>query len=162
MTPYEATFGKKPNLSEVREWGERVWVRVEGGNKLGKRVREGRWMGVDEQSKGIHIYWPDTRTVGVECNIYVDKTGASASRLEGEEWDGFIKTKPDAPFISKNPPNTSTEPDPIPTDPQVDQDDQISSETDEMPLEPDSRPKRSRKPTERVRDLMSGKAVSDY
>ena len=26
MTPYEATFGKKPDLSEVQEWGERVWV----------------------------------------------------------------------------------------------------------------------------------------
>ena len=26
MTPYEATFGTKPNLSEVQEWGERVWV----------------------------------------------------------------------------------------------------------------------------------------
>jgi hypothetical protein len=38
MTPYEAAFGHKPNLSEVREWGERVWVRVEGGDKLGRRV----------------------------------------------------------------------------------------------------------------------------
>jgi hypothetical protein len=56
MTPYEAAFGRKPDLSEVREWGERVWVRVEGGNKLGKRVREGRWMGMDEQSKGAHVY----------------------------------------------------------------------------------------------------------
>ena len=26
MTPYKAAFGKKPNLSKVREWGERVWV----------------------------------------------------------------------------------------------------------------------------------------
>ena len=60
MMPYKAKFGKKPNLSDVREWGEQVWVRVEGGNKLGKRVREGRWMGIDKQSKGIRIYWPDT------------------------------------------------------------------------------------------------------
>jgi len=30
-TPYEAVFGKKPDLSKVREWGERVWVRVERG-----------------------------------------------------------------------------------------------------------------------------------
>ena len=101
MTPYEATFGTRPDLSEVREWGERVWVRVEGGNKLGKRVREGRWMGMDEKSKGVRVYWPDTRTVGVERNVYVDKTGASASRLEGEEWDGFDEMNTDTPDIAK-------------------------------------------------------------
>ena len=59
-------------------------------------------MGIDEQSKGVRIYWPDTRTVGVERNVYVDKTGASASRLEGEEWDGFNKTNTDAPVIPIN------------------------------------------------------------
>jgi hypothetical protein len=41
QTPYEAAFGKKPDLRDVREWGEKVWVRVEGGDKLGGRVREG-------------------------------------------------------------------------------------------------------------------------
>ena len=41
MTPYEAAFGKKPNLSGVWRWGEKVWVRVEGGDKLGGRVVEG-------------------------------------------------------------------------------------------------------------------------
>src|SRR5271168_3738376 len=40
MTPYEAAFGKKPNLSGLREWGEKTYVRIEGGTKLGGRVRE--------------------------------------------------------------------------------------------------------------------------
>jgi hypothetical protein len=66
MTPYEATFSKKPNLGEVREWGEKVWVRIEGGDKLGGRVREGRWLGVDEKSKGVRVYWPDSKMVSVE------------------------------------------------------------------------------------------------
>lgn len=83
MTPYEAMFGKKPNLKDVREWGERVWVRIEGGNKLGGRVCEGRWMGINEQSKGICIYWPDKMMTGVEQNVYYDKTVASFSHLEG-------------------------------------------------------------------------------
>ena len=26
MTPYEAAFRRKPNLKDVREWGEKVWV----------------------------------------------------------------------------------------------------------------------------------------
>ena len=33
MTLYEAAFGAKPNLEDIREWGEKVWVRVEGGAK---------------------------------------------------------------------------------------------------------------------------------
>ena len=33
-TPYEAAFGKKPDLSQVHEWGEKVWVRIEGGESL--------------------------------------------------------------------------------------------------------------------------------
>ena len=35
---------------------------------------EGRWLGIDDRSKGIQIYWPETRTVSVECNVYFDKT----------------------------------------------------------------------------------------
>jgi len=70
MTPYEAVFGKKPNLGDLREWGEKVYVRLEKkGLKLGGRVREGRWLGVDEQSKGVRIYWPDTKSITVERNV---------------------------------------------------------------------------------------------
>src|SRR6202044_3154905 len=83
-TPYEAAFGRKPNLKDVQEWGEKVWVRIEGGDKLGGRVREGRWMGVDEQSKGMQVYWPDKMTIGIEQNVYYDKSIASVPRLEGE------------------------------------------------------------------------------
>ena len=85
-------FRRKPNLKDVREWGEKVWVRVEGGDKLGGRVREGRWMGIDEQSKGVCVYWPDKTTVGVKRNIYYDRSIASVSHLEGEE-GGIIETK---------------------------------------------------------------------
>ena len=109
-----------------------------------------------------------TRTVGIECNVYVDKTGASALRLEGEEWDGFGETNADAPIISKNPSNVSQDPvnpqKPAPHHVPHDEptpNEEIPSDTDETPFEPEERPKRIRKPTERVRDLISGKAVSD-
>jgi hypothetical protein len=59
MTPYEAAFGKKPDLRHVQEWGEKVWVHIEGRDKLGGCVREGCWLGVDERSKGFQVYWPD-------------------------------------------------------------------------------------------------------
>ena len=126
-------------------------------------------MGLDEKSKGVCIYWPDTRTVGVECNIYVDKTGASASHLEGEEWDGFVKTNTDTLFTAENPPSTSTNP-PDPDDAQKSDDPtpidssqlEILSDIDETPSEPDLRPKQNRKLTKHLQDLISGEAVSDY
>ena len=72
-TPYKAAFGKKPDLLGVCEWGEKVWVRVEGGSKLGGRVRKGRWIGVEDNlSKGVRVYWPDKKTISVERNIYYD------------------------------------------------------------------------------------------
>ena len=39
MTPFEAAFGKKPDLKKVCEWGEKVYVRMEGGTKLGGELR---------------------------------------------------------------------------------------------------------------------------
>jgi hypothetical protein len=36
MTPYKALLGNKPDMRNVHEWGEKVWVCVEGaGDKLG-------------------------------------------------------------------------------------------------------------------------------
>ena len=69
--------------------GEKIWVRIEGGDKLEGHVCEGKWMGIDEQSKGIHVYWPDKLTVGIEQNIYYDKMIASVSCLEGENDTGI-------------------------------------------------------------------------
>jgi len=40
-TPLEVATGKIPDLSCVHPWGSRVWVRTEGGDKLGGRVVEG-------------------------------------------------------------------------------------------------------------------------
>ncbi|CAA7259930.1 unnamed protein product [Cyclocybe aegerita] len=170
-TPYEAAFGKKPDLREVREWGEKVWVRIEGGNKLGGRVREGRWMGLDEKSKGVRVYWPDKRTVTVERNVYFDKTASSVSRLEGEDWE-FIETTPDSmPDGLTSTPSVNTQAStsaptpletpattiPAPTDPT---DSNTSNSSDhETPLEPETRSKRTRKPTQHLRDILEGHAV---
>jgi hypothetical protein len=142
MTPYEAAFGKKPDLKGVREWGETVYVRIEGGTKLGGRVREGRWLGMDEESKGARIYWPDTKSVTVERNIYFDNV--SANRFEEEESVKMVKTNADLPNVV-NPPvinNPIHEP-------------QIPNVTDTSDAE--TTEKRVRKPTKKVNDLLSGK-----
>ena len=101
-TPYEAAFGKKPDLHHVRKWGEKVWVRTETGDKLGGCITEGRWLGIDERSKGFRIYWLDKQTVSVEQNVYLNNN-LSTSRLEGEDWE-FIETKADIPSAAPNTP----------------------------------------------------------
>jgi len=167
-TPYEAAFGKKLDLHEVREWGERVWVCIEGGNKLGGHVCEGRWMGIDEKLKGVHVYWPDKWTISIERNVYVDKMGASNSHLKGEDWDGFIETKIDKPITQNSmvPPSHSQNSEPslssdmppsiIPPIPaNIDPD--SGSETS---IEPETHPTRTCKLTQKVKDLLAGCAVA--
>ena len=56
--PLEAATGQKPDLSQARMWGSCIWVRVKGGMKLGGRVAEGHWVGIDDNSpNGCHVYW---------------------------------------------------------------------------------------------------------
>jgi len=146
---------------------EKVWVRVEGGNKLGGHVREGQWIGVDNKSKGVRVYWPDKKTVSVEHNVYYDKTCSSIYWLEGEELDEFVKMKIDEPVISpssslnstSNPSNVQLsashatgDPPILPSKPHTDAED--------SPSEAETRPKRACKLTQRVRDLLEGRAVA--
>jgi len=101
-TPFEAVFGKKPDLRGVRKWGEKVFIRVEDGNKLGGRVKEGQWLGVDEQSKGVRIYWPDKRSITVERNVYYGPSDSSITQNEGED-DFPVIPQIDAPRPSNTP-----------------------------------------------------------
>ena len=41
--------------------------------------------GFDERSDGIQVYWPDSRTATMECNLHYNNS--SAGRLEGERFD---------------------------------------------------------------------------
>jgi hypothetical protein len=75
-------------------------------------VREGRWIGFNENSKGSHIYWPNTRSVTVEHNIYTRDDDTLMDHLEGENWS--FKTTPltstqapkqDDPIVKETPPN---------------------------------------------------------
>lgn len=138
-TPLEAATGKKPDLRDLREWGTKVWVRLEKGDKLGGRVKEGRWVGVSEKRKGFRIYWPDIRKITVERNVYSDKSSAEIDRVEGEDWEFNL------PIPSQNAPPT-----PIP-----------SSSTPPVPSpEPTPTTRHERKPSQRVRDLLEGRGRS--
>ena len=139
MMPFEAGFGKKPDLKCVREWGEKVYVRVEGGTKLGGRVREGRWIGIDLESKGARVYWPDNKKVNVERNIYFNE--AAVNHLEDEN-EQIVLTKT-FPTVINAPVN------PTPIIPEVTAED---SETD-------TSSKRTRKSSQKVADLLGGRGT---
>jgi transposase InsO family protein len=82
-TPYEMAMGVKPNLSDLHEWGCKVWVHSAGGSKLDGRAAVGRWVGYDDSSSGHRIYWPDRRSVTVERSVKFSEEAAFPP-LEGE------------------------------------------------------------------------------
>ena len=85
LTPFKVACGRKPDLRGLHEWGSRVWVQNESKSKLGGRVNEGVWVGLDDNSKGARVFWPTKCTVMVERNIYFDKS-ATTDCLEGEDY----------------------------------------------------------------------------
>ena len=62
-------YGKRPNLKNLKEWGNGVWVHTMEGTKLDGRSKLGKWVGFDETSNGHRIYWPDKHSVTVERSI---------------------------------------------------------------------------------------------
>ena len=164
MTPFEAAFGKKPDLRHVREWGEKVWVHIESGNKLGGCVREGRWLEIDKRSKTFRIYWPDMKTVTTERNIYYDKTCLLACRLEGEDWE-FVKTTSNSQITTDNPtPTQPTRQSDIPTLIPSHVPSPAPSDHDELPVQVDDpiplESKCLRVPSRLVRDLLEGRGTT--
>ena len=102
------------------------------------------WLGIDDESKGVRIYWPDTRLVTVERNVY--NNNSSARRLEEEMEIGLVKTTADspekAPVVVQNPdatPDTESE----------------INNPETVQTEPEN--KRARKPSQKVADLLAGK-----
>ncbi|KAK0454206.1 uncharacterized protein EV420DRAFT_1695666 [Desarmillaria tabescens] len=114
--------------------------------KLGGRVWEGRWIGFDETSNGSCIYWPESKMVSIEQNIYFDKSHAPADDLEGEEDIELReilstpKAQPNLPTVK--PPQTMPNPEAQPT---------------VQPVVEETCSQCTRKPSQWVLDLISGK-----
>ena len=68
-TPFEVLTGSKPDLSNTHQWGCHVWVHDTDGTKLDGRAKEGRWVGLDEESCAHWIYWAEKRSVTVERSV---------------------------------------------------------------------------------------------
>ncbi|PIL33575.1 transcription factor [Ganoderma sinense ZZ0214-1] len=87
-TPHKLATGEKPDLSQLPRFSATVWVHQEGVGKLDPKSKPGRWVGFDLESKGHRIYWPECRTVSVECNVRFEPedgtTTTVGTQLEGE------------------------------------------------------------------------------
>ena len=112
-------------------------------------MHEGRWVGIDDSSKGCHIYWPDTKSLMVKWNIYFDKTAVSVVHLEEENIDFEIE-----------PTDLHTVPDSTPL-PKANKPTQKAPTTNLIPTEPDEpAPKHTFKPSQRILDIIEGYAIS--
>jgi len=143
-TPYELVTGKKPNLSELREWGCPIWVHDSTGSKLDGRAKEGRWVGFDEQSKGSRVYWPEKHTVTVERSVVFTSPSVVVDGLEGEDLtEPEHSVKLPSPTSQSESPTHDDDPKPVPVP--------------DIPAVVPSRPQRSRKPTQYIRDVLEGR-----
>ncbi|KAJ2911382.1 hypothetical protein MD484_g9032, partial [Candolleomyces efflorescens] len=86
-TPFKISTGKRPNLANLQPWGSKVHVKDLNAGKLESRIREGRYLGPDEESLGIPVYWPDKRTVTVERQVFYNLPEARKVVVEGEKDD---------------------------------------------------------------------------
>jgi transposase InsO family protein len=155
-TPFEALYGRPPDLSALRTWGIPVLVHSTDGSKLHARAREARWLGLDVDTKAHRVYWPGPGNVTVERNVYF---GTSA-QPEGEEEDlpvpGVEQTAaPPSPSISPSldTPNTPSTPAKTPTR-------AVQPELREELLTPLRRSTRIRKPSRIIRDAQSGEGTT--
>nr|GAT59056.1 predicted protein [Mycena chlorophos] len=97
-------------MTEVHEWGCKCYVHqhpdVVGQSKLDARAKEGRWMGLDENSQGHRIYWPGQRKVSVKRSVIFAPFDAMDG-IEGEYDE--LPSPPSPPAVSPpvNPPATA-------------------------------------------------------
>ena len=82
--PYEVMHQTKPNLTDLPEWGARVFVMKTNAGKLDQKSTEGRWLGYSGTSKGHCIYGAN-KAITVERNV---------------TFDNAVLTVPDAIFIA--------------------------------------------------------------
>ncbi|CDO72947.1 hypothetical protein BN946_scf185002.g132 [Trametes cinnabarina] len=76
-TPYEAFWGKKPDVSNLHEFGAVCWVLRQDSSidKLARKSRPCRFLGFSEESRAYRLYDPTTQQVITSRNVVFDRTG---------------------------------------------------------------------------------------
>ncbi|KIM60858.1 hypothetical protein SCLCIDRAFT_123149 [Scleroderma citrinum Foug A] len=98
--PFEAVYGKPPNLAGLPVWGARIWVHDVDASKIGTRC---------ESNRGHRVYWPDKRSVTVEQSIRFETDEVDLPPAHGNvtfEGEGDVAGNHNAPG-AENAPNDS-------------------------------------------------------
>jgi len=143
-TPYEVATGKKPNLSQLCEWGTTVWVKWLDAGKLDPRAEEACFIGFDDESKGFQIYWPKKFKVSIERDVYFNKNQAlqpDEVSIEGVE-DVFTNSDTSQPSSTSQ--DIPKDPEPVETTPtapnEAPEPENIKSPVVNLPKSPSSSP----------------------
>jgi len=66
IMPFEKLTGKKPNITGVPEWGQRIWVHTAVNSKLDAHAATAHWVGYNRDSTHAHhIYWAEQCKVSI-------------------------------------------------------------------------------------------------
>src|SRR6266436_6007296 len=71
-TPYEGWYGRKPNVSHLREFGAPVWVLLQGQNvarKILPKSKRRAYVGYNDASKSVLYYNAETRKILTSRNF---------------------------------------------------------------------------------------------
>jgi len=75
ITPYEAFWNCKPNVSNVEKFGAKVWVLIQNKhiNKLQPKAKQYIFVGLEEYSHAYQYYNWETRQILTSWNITFEK-----------------------------------------------------------------------------------------
>ena len=75
ITPYEAFWNYKPNVSNVEEFGAKVWVLIQNKhiNKLQPKAKQHIFVGLGEHSHAYRYYNRETQQILISWNVTFEK-----------------------------------------------------------------------------------------
>jgi len=75
ITPYEAFWNYKPNVSNVEEFGAKVWVLIQNKhiNKLQPKAKQHIFVGLGEHSHTYRYYNRETQQILISWNVTFEK-----------------------------------------------------------------------------------------
>ena len=154
---------KKPHLAGIQEFSAAVYVKDLKARKLDSHAKVGRFVSYNLELKGYRIYWPQKRSVTVECNVVFNEddvhTNEDVHILAGDAVDEGERDKiiqpptssintpisvpatqplPSVPMPNPNPPNSIPFPSEPSTHPQPEPIDELLPEAlpeDDLPRE---------------------------
>ena len=90
MTPWEAFFGEKPNVSNMKAFGAKVYVLVPKHmqRKLDARSQVGFFLGYEPHSKAYRVLLKDNKKVVVSRDVVFDESKGPSAELHEEVING--------------------------------------------------------------------------